>query len=89
MTEQSTHDPERIVAAFREHHEQFLAAGRKTWLEAAESLEATLGAFADARDKLAEATELEWLAGFLHAQATFSRDVLGAWGRFSRELLTP
>jgi hypothetical protein len=89
MTEQWTQDPERLVAAFREGHEQFFAAGRKTWGETADAVEETLRAFADAGEQLAEVTDFEPLSRYLRAHATLTRDVVGACCRFTRELTVP
>ena len=82
-------DPEKIVASIRDGQEELLTAGRTTMIEAAEAMEQTLGMFADADDKLAEATEVEWMSRALRARASFTRDMLGASSRFTRELLTP
>jgi hypothetical protein len=58
-------------------------------IEAAEAMEQTFGMFADADDKLAESTEVDWMSRMLHARASFTRDLLSASSRFTRELLTP
>jgi hypothetical protein len=89
MTETFTQDPEQIVAALRDGQEEMLAAGRKTMLEAAEALEQTFGMLADACETLAESTEAEWLSRLLRARAGFTRDVVSASTRFTRELLAP
>jgi hypothetical protein len=89
MTATSTQDPEKIVATIRDGQEELLTAGRTTMIEAAEAMEQTLGMFADADDKLAEATEVEWVSRLLRARASFTRDMLSASSRFARELLTP
>jgi hypothetical protein len=89
MTATSTHDPEKIVASIRDGQEELFTAGRTSMIEAAEAMEQTLGMFADADDKLAEATEVEWVSRLLRARASFTRDLLSASSRFTRELLTP
>lgn len=89
MTATSTQDPEKIVAGIRDGQEELLTAGRTTMIEAAEAMEQTLGMFADADDKLAETTEVEWVSRVLRARAAFTRDMLSATRRFTRELLTP
>ena len=80
-------DPEKIVAAMRERQEEYLAAGRKTWLVAAEAFEQSLGSLADAHENLAETSQVDWLMRRLRARAAFTREVGGASGRFARELL--
>jgi hypothetical protein len=88
MIEQSTLDPEKILAGFRERHEEMFAAGRKTWLETAEAMEQAVSAYTDAQAELADATDVEWLSKLLRAQATFTRDLVGASSRFARELFS-
>jgi hypothetical protein len=87
MTDTFTQDPEKIVAAIRDGQEELLASSRKTAVEAAEAMEQTLAMFADADDKLAEATDIEWMSRLLRARATFTRELLGASSRFARDLL--
>jgi hypothetical protein len=89
MTATSTQDPEKIVAGIRDGQEELLNAGRTTMIEAAEAMEQTFGMFADADDKLAESTEVDWMSRMLHARASFTREMLSASSRFTRELLTP
>jgi len=89
MPETFTQDPEKIVAALRVGHEELLASGRKTMLEATDAVEQTLGMFADADDKLADATDVEWMSRLLRARAAFSRDMLSASSRFARQVLAP
>ena len=85
----ATQDPEKIVASIRDGQEELMSAGRTTMIEAAEAMEQTLGMFADADEKLAESTEVEWVSRMLRARASFTRDMLSASSRFTRELLTP
>jgi hypothetical protein len=89
MTATSTQDPEKIIAGIRDGQEELMTAGRTTMIEAAEAMEQTLGMFADADEKIAEATEVEWVSRLLRARASFTRDLLSASSRFTRELLTP
>jgi hypothetical protein len=87
MTNTFTQDPEQIIAALRDGQEELLSSGRKTAVEAAEACEQTLAMFADADDKLAEATDIEWMSRLLRARAAFTRELLAASGRFARDLL--
>jgi hypothetical protein len=89
MTATFTQDPEKIVAGIRDGQEELLTAGRTTMIEAAEAMEQTFSMFADADDKLAESTEIDWMSRMLRARAAFTRDLLSASSRFTRELLTP
>jgi hypothetical protein len=87
MTEPLTRDGEQIFASIRDHNEQIMDAGRRTRLELLEAYEQALSAFADSQEKLADSSEVEWLSRLLRAQATFTRDMTGASGRFARQLL--
>jgi hypothetical protein len=89
MTNTFTQDPEQIVAGIRDGQEELLASGRKTAADAAEAFQQTLATFADADDKLAEATDIEWMSRLLRARATFTRELLAASSRFARDLLAP
>jgi hypothetical protein len=87
MAEQFVHDPEKVLASIRDRQEHLLAAGRKTNLELLDAYEQSLSAFADSQDKLASMSEVEWLSRLLRAQASFTREVADASGKFARELL--
>ena len=89
MTDTLTQDPEQIIAAIRDGQEELLAGSRKTIIEATEAIEQALGMFADADDKLAQSTAVEWMSRLLRARAAYMRDVLSASTRFTRQLLTP
>jgi hypothetical protein len=82
-------DPEEIAASLRERHEQILEVGRRTRLDLVESYEQALGALADSREQLADASEIEWFSRMLRAQAGFTREIAEASGKFARELLEP
>jgi hypothetical protein len=87
MTQTFTGDREEILTGMRERSEQMLAASRRTRLELTDAMEQTLGAVADAQDKLAETSELEWLTRLLKAQACFTRTISDASSKFARDLL--
>ena len=82
-----TRDREEILSGMRERNEQILAASRRTRLELTEALEQTLSAVADAQEKLAETSEVEWLSRLLRAQATFTRSIGDASAKFARDLI--
>jgi hypothetical protein len=87
MTQAPLRDRDQILASIRERNEQIMESGRKTRLELLEAFEQSLAAFADSQEKLAETSEVEWLSKLLRAQATFTRDVTDASGKFARQLL--
>jgi uncharacterized membrane protein len=87
MTQPPLRDREQILESIRERNEQIISAGRQTRIELLEAFEQTLSAFADSQEKLADSSEVEWLSRLLRAQATFTRDVTDASGKFARQLL--
>jgi hypothetical protein len=87
MNEQTLPDPEQMLASIMERQEQMLTAGRKATLEALQVYSQTATAFADSQDKLADASEVEWLSRLLRAQANFTRDVLDASEKYARDVM--
>jgi hypothetical protein len=86
MHEQTLPDPEELLASMMERQEHMLSAGRKATLDALDVYAQTANAFADSQEKLAAASEVEWLSRFLLAHATFTREVLDASAKFAREV---
>jgi hypothetical protein len=86
MAEQMPPDPEQVLASFMERHEQMLTAGRRATLDGLQAYEQTLSAFADSQEKLADSTDVDWLSRLLRAQAGFTREVVDALGKFTREV---
>jgi hypothetical protein len=80
-------DPQLLAASFMEQHERMLAASREAAREMLETYERTLTAVADAQDKLADATDAEWLKTALRAQGNATRDVLAVHRRFADQFL--
>jgi hypothetical protein len=87
MAEQTLHDPEEMLASIMERQEQVLNAGRKASLDALQAYEQTLSALAESQEKLAAASEVEWLSRHLRAQANLTRDVGDAFAKFARDVI--
>jgi hypothetical protein len=87
MNEQTLPDPEEMLAGVMERQQEMFEAGRKAALEALQVYSQTANAFGDSQDKLADASEVEWLSRLLRAQATFTRDVLDASEKFTRDVM--
>jgi hypothetical protein len=87
MAEQMPPDPEQVLASFMERHEQMFTAGRRATLDGLQAYEETLSAFADSQEKLAAASQVEWLSRLLLAQAGFTREVVDAISKFTREVM--
>jgi hypothetical protein len=59
----------------------------QTQNEMVDAFQQSLEAVAEAQEKLASSSEVEWLTKLLQAQATFTRDMAEASGKFARTLL--
>ena len=59
----------------------------QTQLELVDAFQQSLEAVAEAQEKLAASSEVEWLTKLLQAQAIFTRDLAEASGKFARTLL--
>jgi len=85
MTQTWTPDREEILESWREPAEQILAASRRTGLEITDAMGQALSAVADAQEKLADTSELEWVSRFLRAQAALTRNMGDASSKFVRD----
>jgi hypothetical protein len=59
----------------------------QTQLEMVDAFQQSLEAVAEAQEQLAATSQAEWLSKLLHAQATFTREMAEASGKFARTLL--
>jgi hypothetical protein len=84
---ETTRDAEQVMANIRALNEQILEAGRSAGLEFLDAYERTLRTFADYQDKLADASQSDWLTQMMKAQANFTRDVVSAVSEVSRSTL--
>jgi hypothetical protein len=82
-----TGDAEAAVERIRELNEQILDFGRKAGVQFLEAYEANLKSFAEYQDKLADTSQVEWIASIARAQANFTREVSAAYAASARELL--
>jgi hypothetical protein len=87
MAEQTLPDPEQVLSSIMDRQRQMLTAGRRATLDAVHAYEETLSTFADSQEKLAAASEVEWLSRLLRAQASFTREMVDASAKFAREVL--
>ena len=80
-------DPEQVAARIREINEQVLEIGRKAGLEFLDAYEQMLRNFADYQDKVADASQVDWITNLTRAQANFTREVSGAYAKAARDAL--
>jgi hypothetical protein len=71
----------------RELNEQILDFGRKAGLSFLEAYESTLKTFAEYQDKVADQSQVEWIASVARAQANFTREVTRVYTSSARDLL--
>ena len=79
-------DAEQVLASIAERQRDMLMAGRSAMLEALDAYVQTADAFAESQEKLAAASDIEWLNRLLRAQAGFTRDVVDAAAKFARDV---
>ena len=87
MIEPTLPDPEQMLATLVERQRELLMAGRKATLDALQACAETGGVVADAQEKLAASSEVEWVSRLLRAQAGLTRELVDASTRFTRELI--
>jgi hypothetical protein len=79
-------DADAAVERIRELNEQILDFGRKAGSSFLEAYEANLKSFAEYQDKVADASQVEWVASIARAQANFTREVSAAYAASARDL---
>jgi hypothetical protein len=80
-------DAEAAVQRIRELNEQILDFGRQAGTQFLEAYEANLKSFAEYQDKIADTSQVEWIASLARAQANFTREVSAAYAASAREFL--
>ena len=70
-----------------ELNEQILGFGRKAGISLLDAYETGLKTFADYQDKVADSTQVEWIANVARAQANFTREVSRVYTSTARDLL--
>ena len=83
----TTKDIDAAAERIRELNEQILDFGRKAGVQFLDAYESTLKTFADYQDKVADQSQVEWVASIARAQANFTREVSAAYAESARELL--
>jgi len=80
-------DAEAAVQRIRELNEQILDFGRKAGTQFLEAYETNLKGFAEYQDKIADTSQVDWIASLARAQANFTREVSAAYAASAREFL--
>jgi hypothetical protein len=80
-------ETEAAAERIRELNEQVLDFGRKAGVQFLDAYESTLKTFADYQDKVADQSQIEWVASIARAQADFTREVTRVYTSSARDLL--
>jgi hypothetical protein len=80
-------DTDAAAERIRELNEQILDFGRKAGVSFLESYENTLKTWAEYQDKVADSSQVEWVASIARAQANFTREITRVYTSSARDLL--
>jgi hypothetical protein len=80
-------DIDAAAERIRELNEQILDFGRKAGVQFLDAYESTLKTFAEYQDKVADQSQVEWVASIARAQANFTREVTRVYTSSARDLL--
>jgi hypothetical protein len=83
----TTKDIDAAAERIRELNEQILEFGRKAGVQFLDAYESTLKTFAEYQDKVADQSQVEWVASIARAQANFTREVTRVYTSSARDLL--
>ncbi len=83
----STSEAEATAERIRQLNEEILAFGRQAGQSFLDAYETTLKTFAEYQDKVADASQVDWLASMARAQANFTREVTRVYTTTARDLL--
>ena len=81
-------DPEQVTERIRELNEQVLETGRKAGLDFLEGYEQLLRTVADYQEKMADASQVDWVTNIVKAQADFTRHIAGAYTKAARDAIS-
>ncbi len=78
---------EAAVERIRAVNERMIESANRAGTVYLDLYEKTLGSIADYEDRLADSSQVEWIATVASAQASLTRDVAGAYSSAARSLL--
>ena len=88
QTESKTaRDADAAAERIRELNEQVLDFGRKAGVSFLEGYENVLKTWAEYQDKVADSSQVEWIASIARAQANFTREITRVYTSSARDLL--
>ena len=83
----STSDADATAERIRQLNEEILAFGRQAGQSFLDAYETTLKTFAEYQDKVADASQVDWLASMARAQANFTREMASLYTSAARDML--
>jgi hypothetical protein len=86
-TQTPAKETEAAAERIRALNEQVLEFGKKAGLQFLEAYETNMKIFADYRDKVADAAQVEWVATAARAHANFTREITRVYSATTRDLL--
>jgi hypothetical protein len=84
---QADKDIDQATKRIRDLNEQVLDFGRKAGTGFLEAYEKNLETFAGYQDKVADQTNVDWVANLARAQANFTREISRVYASTARDLI--
>ncbi len=85
--QQMSEGVEATVARIRELNERAIAAARAAGLSSLDAYEKALQSFVSVEERLANATQLDWVKAIVGAQAEFVQNISGTYLNAARDML--
>lgn len=88
-TQETNENVEATVARIRELNERALSAARAAGQASLDAYEKALQSFVSVEERLASATQLDWVKAIVGAQAEFVQNISGVYVSAARDMLEP
>src|SRR3954470_9228522 len=85
--QQINENMEATVARIRELNERAIEAARSAGTASLDAYEKALKSFVDVEERLASATQLDWVKAIVGAQAEFVQNISGVYVNAARDML--
>jgi hypothetical protein len=82
-----TADVEATAERIRQLNEEILSFGKQAGASFLDAYETTLKTFAEYQDKVADASQVDWVASIARAQANFTREMTDLYTAAARDML--
>ena len=83
----STSDADATAERIRQLNEDILAFGRQAGQSFLDAYETTLKTFAEYQDKVADASQVDWVTSVARAQVNFTREMASLYTSAARDML--